>query len=156
MNAAINPISGQLVVQGRVRTQARTQANIRGEPNAFPIRTVWYHHLPNGHAYKNFMTDDDLSDNKIVIQHDLDVIYRAWQSGRYRAIVFPHHGVGTGVANLGERAPKTFAFLNTELKRLKSGIETTDPATLRARHDEEYAKRREAVEATQHTVHEDE
>ena len=46
MDASVHPIDGKMKHSGKVHVQKTTQANIRGELNAFPIRTVWYRHLP--------------------------------------------------------------------------------------------------------------
>ena len=46
MDASLHPTNGKLIHTGKVHQQSTTQANIRGEFNAFPIRTVWYTQLP--------------------------------------------------------------------------------------------------------------
>lgn len=47
MDASLHPTNGKLTHHGSVHRQKTTQANIRGEFNAFPITTVWYSTLPS-------------------------------------------------------------------------------------------------------------
>ena len=76
-------------------------AEMRGEPNAIGIATLKAPHI--------FWTDNDLADNIDVIDDDIHPLLDALAAGR--VVVFPLDGVGTGLARLQERAPRTFAHL---------------------------------------------
>lgn len=82
------------------------QAIIRDEPNALGIRTKL---LPNN-SDAAFMTDESYNENIIKIDEDIQAIL---DSGK--EVVFPEDGIGTGLAKLAEKAPKTFEYLNTKL-----------------------------------------
>lgn len=114
---------GELRPQAHFTHQKTTQGNIRGEPNAFPIRTMWYHTIPGSDQYQNWFADKELAINMDVIAEDIDRIIEAWKHGTYDFIVFGHRSVGTGVADLPRRAPNTYAFLTGEIDRLKSTID---------------------------------
>ena len=84
------------------------------------------------------MSDNDYHENTLVIHHDVDTILEAWHSGMYSTIVLPGDGIGTGVASLNKRAPRTFAFLEEEMTRLVKAVEAADDhEVLRAQHSEE-------------------
>jgi hypothetical protein len=53
MKGSLHPTNGKLIHQGVVHKQKTTQANIRGEFNAFPLTTVWYTNLPSSDQYVN-------------------------------------------------------------------------------------------------------
>ena len=166
MDAYLHPVSGQFASDKGERkpashegihVQTKTQANIRGEPNAFPVRTVWYHSLPESHGYRNFMSDDDYHENVLVIHHDVDTILEAWHSGMYSTLVLPRDGLGTGVARLPKRAPRTYAFLEEEMARLIKAVEAADDhEALREKHSEEVEKRGRAARENQHMTLPDE
>jgi hypothetical protein len=166
MDAYLHPVSGRFASDKGalqdtshegIHIQTKTQANIRGETNAFPVRTVWYHSLPESHGYRNFMSDDDYHENALVIHHDVDTILEAWHSGMYSTLVLPRDGVGTGVAGLPTRAPRTFAFLEEEMARLVKAVEAADDhEALRARHSEEVEKRAHASRENGHMTLADE
>ena len=93
-----------------------------------------------------------------MIHHDVDTILKAWHTGWYHGIVLPHDGVGTGVAKLGKRAPKTFAFLLEEIERMKKVVEATSGKNeeMRATHSEEERKRWDGVKDNHHLTYADE
>ena len=122
MKAYFDVEHGELRPQWHYTDQKRTQGNIRGEPNAFPIRTSWYHAIPGSDAYQNWFNDRELPINSDVIREDIDRIVEAWKHGTYDFVLFGHKQVGTGVANLPQRAPKTYKFLLQEIDRLKSVV----------------------------------
>jgi len=134
MKAFFDVEHGELRPQWHYTDQKRTQGNIRGEPNAFPIRTSWYHAIPGSDAYQNWFNDRELPINSDVIREDIDRIIEAWKHGTYDFVLFGHEHVGTGVANLPKRAPKTYAFLTKEIHRLKNVI--NDPSIRRLRLEE--------------------
>ena len=65
---------GELRPQWHYTDQKTTQGNIRGEPNAFPIRTSWYHAIPGSDAYQNWFNDREFNINADVIVEDVDRI----------------------------------------------------------------------------------
>jgi hypothetical protein len=87
------------------------QAIIRDLPNSIGLRTK------KGPSKKPvaFYSDDNLDLNKIKIQEDiLNIKFRSLLENK--TIVLSDGGYGTGLANLKERAPKTFEYLNELLK----------------------------------------
>ena len=84
---------------------------MRGEPNAFGIATKKVPFNNDG----AFMTDLDFESNCHWI--DLD-IQRVVSSG-LTTIVIPTAGLGTGLADLPNRAPRTYAYLEAALKALE-------------------------------------
>ena len=84
------------------------QAIIRDEPNAFGISTK---DSPN-----QFMSDDNFEANKARIDADIAKI-----KADGRPIVFPEDGIGTGRADLENKAPKTRAYLMEQIEQLKGG-----------------------------------
>ena len=89
------------------------QAVIRDEPNAMGIATK---NAPTNEYY-GYMSDHWLVENRIVIDADIaKIVKRAKKNNNI--IVFPINGIGTGMAMLAEKAPKTFAYLNKRLKEV--------------------------------------
>lgn len=82
------------------------QAQIRHNENAFGIATK-IHPTNNADA---FMTDASLESNKKVITEDITKI-----KADGRPIVFPKDGFGTGLARLKQKAPRTYAYLKSQL-----------------------------------------
>lgn len=81
------------------------QAIIRDEPNTFGISTKY----DIMHSY----SDTRLLENKINILQEIEAIKSL--SDNFYSVVFPKYGLGTGLAALHWRAPKTFIFLCTVL-----------------------------------------
>jgi hypothetical protein len=95
-------------------------AEMRGEPNAVGIPTK---KLPTMNA-NAFFTDDEYTLNVASINRTLDAaIDLALRLGLAHpdgpTIVLPSAGLGTGRAQLKERAPKTFAHLQQRIETLK-------------------------------------
>lgn len=88
-----------------------TQAVIRGLPNAIGISTK----NDRGTKESSYLTDADFNTFK---QRVDEQIQKAKESGK--TIVIPEDGIGTGKAQLKERAPKLFEFLQQELDKLKN------------------------------------
>lgn len=76
---------------------------MRGEPNAFGIPTKKIPSMSDG----AFFDDSELEFNKQIIWEAFDRIPRD-----AKAIVIPADGLGTGLAQLQTRAPKTWDYLN--------------------------------------------
>lgn len=82
------------------------QAVIRNNPNAFGIVTK----LRPSNDDNSFMSDDSFEDNKRFIDDDINKLKTFKQK-----IIFPKNGLGTGLAKLKEKAPKTYAYLKEQL-----------------------------------------
>lgn len=87
------------------------QAVIRGLKNSMGIRTKKGPSRKSAAYYK----DEELELNKRKIQEDiLNIKYRSISENK--TIVLSNGGYGTGLANLKEKSPKTFNYLNLMLK----------------------------------------
>lgn len=64
----------------------------------------------------SFYTDDEYEENIKKIGEDLMKVYRKVMEGK--TIVIPSDGIGTGLSDLPNRAPKTFQYLRKKLKNL--------------------------------------
>lgn len=84
------------------------QAIIRDEPNAFGISTK--------NSPSEFMSDNNFEANKARIDADIAAI-----KADGRPIVFPEDGIGTGRADLQNKAPRTYEYLMGEIEKLKGG-----------------------------------
>jgi hypothetical protein len=82
------------------------QAEIRNNPNAMGIATK----LAPSMEESAFMNDKDLAKNKSVIDGDIAKI-----KSTGKVVVFPKDGLGTGLAKLKQKAPKTYAYLKQRL-----------------------------------------
>jgi len=76
---------------------------LRGLPNAFGIRVKKAPYRTNDAYY----SDDP---------EDMDKIYQDFEDlyttiGKYKRYVFPSNGIGTGLAELKQRAPVTYQYL---------------------------------------------
>ena len=94
---------------------------MRGEPNAMGISTKKAPNMGDS-AFKN---DAEFEENARIITQDIDAIIAAWNSGSYTKVVVPP--IGQGLAKLSEKAPKTWAYLNEELRRLDKTISAAAP-----------------------------
>ena len=90
-------------------------AQMRGEPNAIGIPTK---KLPSN-AEEAFFTDAEFEQNKAAIDRAFDRLHRM-SSSFEQVIVIPAAGLGTGRAQLDNRAPLTFAYLQKRLRDLSS------------------------------------
>lgn len=88
------------------------QAIIRDYPNTIGIPTKKY---PSNH-HKSFMTDNEFEENKNAIDQSFRKIELRIREGYY--IVLPRNGLGTGLAKLEEKAPKTNKYLLEKLDKL--------------------------------------
>jgi hypothetical protein len=89
------------------------QAVIRDFKNTIGVPTKKY---PSNHK-SSFMTDDELKQNKIVINKAFTKIITKIKEGHY--IALPAGGLGTGLAKLAEKAPETNKYLLNKLEKLK-------------------------------------
>lgn len=93
------------------------QAIIRTEPNALGIPTKKY---PTN-TETSFFSDKELLENMFHIDQAISLIKN--RIGYYNGIILPKSGLGTGLAELDTRAPKTFNYLNHEVELLKEYVE---------------------------------
>lgn len=88
---------------------------MRGEPNAYGIRVK----IEPARRSDSFFSDDSYETNCRLIQRDIDDML--FMAKRYHpTIVIPSDGIGTGLAQLDKRAPKTFAYLQQRLAALEN------------------------------------
>ena len=85
---------------------------MRGEPNAVGVRTKRRPRLEEG----DFWTDETYAANCQMITEDLVPVKQHLATGGN--VVVPEDGLGTGLAQLQERAPQTYAFLQAALNDL--------------------------------------
>jgi hypothetical protein len=90
-------------------------AQMRAESNAIGIPTK---KLPSNDE-EAFFTDAEFEQNKAAIDRAFDRLHRmSWTFEQ--VIVIPSDGLGTGRAQLDNRAPLTFAYLQKRLRNLSS------------------------------------
>ncbi len=94
------------------------QAIIRYEPNAMGIPTKKF----PGYNLKAYYTDSELDANKAKIDNAINnIVYRLKSKKvQYKGIVLPEDGLGTGLADLENKAPETFKYLNKKINELKN------------------------------------
>lgn len=88
------------------------QAVIRDQPNAFGIPTKKLPFMSEG----SFYTDNEYKHNKAMIDAAIENIKEHLPA--YKGIIYPEAGLGTGLAELDTRAPKTFEYLNEAVQNL--------------------------------------
>ena len=106
-----NPNKLFLFGDNNTRTGKGGQAVIRDESNAIGISTKL---LPKN-TPEAFMSDDQLADNKAVIDSDIKKA-KEKAARENKTIVLPKGGFGTGLAALATKAPQTFVYLNQRLQ----------------------------------------
>jgi len=89
---------------------------MRGEPNAIGIPTK---KSPNN-TPESYYTDAEFEENKAKINYAINKIINEIVSGK--TIVIPKNGLGTGLADLKNKAPKTNQFLQSTIKALEHFI----------------------------------
>lgn len=101
-----------------VRTGKGGQAIIREEKNAMGIPTKKY----PGYNTKAYYTDVELNANKAKIDNAVNnIVYKLKNKKvQYKGIILPEDGLGTGLADLKNKAPETFEYLNKKIKELKN------------------------------------
>lgn len=92
---------------------------MRGEPNAVGIPTK----KSPGMSERDFFTDDEFERNCKALDIAFDHLQQQWlekvaEYGTEIPIIVPLDGLGTGLAELDTRAPKTFAYLQSKLESL--------------------------------------
>jgi nucleoid DNA-binding protein len=94
-------------------------AAMRGEPNAIGVPTKWRPDIDLG----DFFEDGDLNNSEVkaAIDDAFDAIRNALAEGR--DVVIPTDGLGTGLAELPQRAPKIHAYIESKINQV-----TIDPS----------------------------
>ena len=82
------------------------QAQIRNNPNAMGIATK----ISPSMDEAAFMSDKNFISNVQIIDGDINKI-----KATGKVVVMPSNGLGTGLAKLKEKAPKTYAYLKQRL-----------------------------------------
>ena len=88
-------------------------AECRGEPNAVGIPTKWY---PSKHPSAYFR-DGDLLEAQLLIDEAFERLEQHLRDGK--VVVWPLHGIGTGLANLDNCAPQIMAYIKARYERLR-------------------------------------
>lgn len=78
---------------------------MRGEPNAYGVATK---KTPNRNPNAYFR-DSEFYDNVAIINADFEPILQALVDGK--TVVFPEDGIGTGLSDLPNKAPKTHQYI---------------------------------------------
>ena len=89
---------------------------MRGETNTVGVPTKRAPNMKDA----AFMSDKDLEANQKAISDAIEHVMMKWNSKDYNKLVIPPMGVG--LAELPTRAPKTWEFLQSELKRLEDYV----------------------------------
>jgi hypothetical protein len=84
------------------------QAQIRFEPNAYGIPTKKFPSM----SEDSFFSDNEFEEN---IKHISDALNNI--PTQFSTIVFPEDGLGTGLAELPKRAPRTYKWLVNEIDK---------------------------------------
>lgn len=92
------------------------QAIIRGLPNTIGIPTKKF----PSNDLNSYYSDNDYVDNIRRIQNAVNEIIN--QAHKYKFVVLPEDGLGTGLAKLPTKAPKTFIYLKNAIMKLKNNI----------------------------------
>lgn len=83
--------------------------------------TIWIPTKKHPTNYpESFYTDSELNQNKFQIENAVNKIIAL--SDFYRGVVLPEDGFGTGLADLENKAPKTFDYLQKKVAFLKNSI----------------------------------
>lgn len=88
-------------------------AAMRGEPNAIGVPTK----KTPSRSLDAYFTDAEFEQNKFAIDIAFVTLTKAI-SDSITAIVIPTDGLGTGRAQLEQKAPRTFAYLQSRLEAL--------------------------------------
>lgn len=98
-----------------IRKGKKGQAIIRDELNSIGVPTK---KIPN-YSPTSYYYDYEFDLNVQKIDDAIQKIKLVLKNKKYRGIILPEDGLGTGLANLKENAPKTLEYLNSELDKLK-------------------------------------
>jgi len=91
-------------------------AEMRGEANAFGIATK---RAPT-YEKEDFFSDDDAT-LRIIIE-EFDNLRKEIATGKYKGVVFPEDGIGTGISQLPEKAPLCMALVNELVRQAEEDV----------------------------------
>jgi len=89
---------------------------MRGEPNTKGIAVKFSPSMDES----EFFSDSGYGGNCGQIDLEFKRLRQMVEDGGYTTIVIPLDGIGTGLAQLDRRAPKTFAYLQKRLAELEA------------------------------------
>jgi len=95
-----------------IKKGKKGQAIIRDEPNALGIPTKKF----PSYSEKAYYSDFELEQNIKNIDKAIELIIL--ELPKYKKLVLPTDGFGTGLADLQNKAPNTFIYLNNKIKEL--------------------------------------
>lgn len=98
---------------------------MRGEPNACGVPTKKAPDNKPG----SFYTDDEYAENVRKIEFSFKVLEQELESGT--CVVFPTEGLGTGLADLKNKAPATHKYIDERINGLVEKYGMTAPRTSR-------------------------
>jgi hypothetical protein len=105
-----------------IKKGAGGQAIIRYEPNAMGIPTKKY---PSSSEYA-FYNDNEYEENCEKITLSINAIKeKLYNTSKYLGIMLPKDGIGTGLADLWNKAPKTYIFLVESINALSKALLNT-------------------------------
>lgn len=91
---------------------------MRGEGNALGVPTKWLPSRSDG----SFFQDKDLTADDGLVKNVLDTAFNQmeWHLASGRNVYLPHEGIGTGLAELGLRAPLINAYIQGRIAALNA------------------------------------
>jgi hypothetical protein len=89
---------------------------MRGEPNAVGIRTK----RAPGYEEHAYWSDAEFRRNTVMIWEDFFPVLRGLIEEPSLVVIIPSDGLGTGMAQLHQRAPKTLIFIETMILSLEN------------------------------------
>lgn len=98
------------------RIGCRGQSVIRDCENSFGIPTKKFPSFSTSSYY----TDDEYDLNVVKIEAAFEEL--VYISRDYEIVYFPENGLGTGLAKLSEKAPKTFEYLKYKIDEMQDLI----------------------------------
>lgn len=99
-----------------IKKGKKGQAVIRDCPNSIGIPTKKYPTLSKSAYY----TDDEFDENRLNIKIAINQIILL--ADNYDTIYLPENGIGTGLADLPNVAPKTYKYLQKKIDYLKKNL----------------------------------
>ena len=97
-----------------IKKGKKGQAIIRDEKNTFGIPTK---KKPN-YELSSYYYDEEYEINILKINFAFSKLDTIIKSKKYKGIILPEDGIGSGLAKLKENAPKTLEYINNKIKLL--------------------------------------
>lgn len=93
---------------------------MRGEKNALGIATL--------HAPDTYFSDEDFPKIQKELDQDIKKVHDRIDSGK--PVIIPKDGIGTGIADLANKAPKIKKYLDQELEKITDKVHKKFPDIL--------------------------